>query len=193
MGLITTLFTALFGGERNVIRETAEVFRVNAESADERGANAQAAALAQMAAEYGQPRRNWFDGMIDGLNRLPRPAMAFGVVGLLVAAMVDPIWFAERMTGLALVPEPLWWLLGVVVSFYFGARQQVKGQEFQKSIAETMSRVPQVVENLGALRKLRADSPGVADSGADAELGLRLVSAGVDGNAAVEEWRRTAA
>ena len=25
--------------------------------------------------------------------------------------------------GLALVPEPLWWLLGAIVSFYFGARE----------------------------------------------------------------------
>jgi hypothetical protein len=27
------------------------------------------------------------------------------------------------MQGLAYVPEPLWWLLGAVVSFYFGARE----------------------------------------------------------------------
>lgn len=60
-----------------------------------------------MATEYGQPRRNWSDGMIDCLNRLPHPAMAFGVAGLLVAAMFDPIWFPGRMTGLALVLEPL--------------------------------------------------------------------------------------
>ncbi|MBY5974037.1 hypothetical protein KUV28_16875 [Ferrimonas balearica] len=74
-----------------------------------------------------------------------------------------------------------------MVSFYFGARQQVNGQEFQKSIAETMSRVPQVVESLGTLRKLRADSPGVADSGVDTEMGLRAVSAAIGGRAAVNE------
>ena len=27
------------------------------------------------------------------------------------------------MQGLALVPEPLWWLMGAIVSFYFGARE----------------------------------------------------------------------
>jgi hypothetical protein len=27
------------------------------------------------------------------------------------------------MAGLAGVPEPLWWLLGAVVGFYFGARE----------------------------------------------------------------------
>ena len=27
------------------------------------------------------------------------------------------------MVGLREVPEPLWWLLGAIVSFYFGARE----------------------------------------------------------------------
>jgi len=34
------------------------------------------------------------------------------------------------MQGIALVPEPLWWLMGAIVSFYFGARRQAKRQEF---------------------------------------------------------------
>ena len=37
--------------------------------------------------------------------------------------MVDPTRFAARMVGLNAVPEPLWWLLGAVVAFYFGARE----------------------------------------------------------------------
>ncbi len=37
--------------------------------------------------------------------------------------MVNPEDFATRMQGLAYVPDPLWWLLGAVVSFYFGARE----------------------------------------------------------------------
>jgi hypothetical protein len=45
--------------------------------------------------------------------------MAFGVLGLFVAAMLNPIWFADRMAGLSLVPEPLWWLMGAIVSFIF--------------------------------------------------------------------------
>ena len=31
--------------------------------------------------------------------------------------------FSARMVGLNAVPEPLWWLLGAVVAFYFGARE----------------------------------------------------------------------
>ena len=37
--------------------------------------------------------------------------------------MCDPVQFARRMVGLNAVPEPLWWLLGAVVAFYFGARE----------------------------------------------------------------------
>jgi hypothetical protein len=73
--------------------------------------------------EYHLPSLGWFDRVVNGLNRLPRPFLAFGTIGLFVYAMVDPPGFAARMVGLNAVPEPLWWLLGAVVAFYFGARE----------------------------------------------------------------------
>ena len=79
------------------------------------------ATLNQLSSEFAQPRTNWFDSLINGLNRLPRPAMALGTLGLFVYAMIDPVGFAGRMQGLSLVPDPLWWLLGAIVSFYFSA------------------------------------------------------------------------
>ncbi len=82
--------------------------------------------------------------------------MAFGTIGLCVAAMVDPVWFAARMQGIALVPEPLWWLLGAIVSFYFGARYQFKSQDFQQSIAATMNQASMVTANIAALNALAA-------------------------------------
>ncbi|MEL6420468.1 MAG: 3TM-type holin, partial [Pseudomonadota bacterium] len=105
-------------------------------------------------------------------------------------AMVAPLWFAERMQGIALVPEPLWWLLGVIVSFYFGARHQVKAQEFQRQIVQTMAHVPQVMENIEALREMRHNAVGAADTAGD----VRLASASLlpDANAALEAWRKAA-
>ena len=191
MGLIGQALSLIFGGGRNVIAETAQVFRVNAEASDSRSVEIQAAAMAQLAAEFQHARKGWFDRFIDGLNRVPRPAMALGTLGLFIAAMSDPIWFAERMQGIALVPDPMWWLMGAIVSFYFGARHQVKGQEFQRSIAATMARAPQVIENISALRKLRPDSPGVADTGRDAALTLAAVKPG--DNAALKDWQDTRA
>lgn len=191
MGLISGLMALLFGGGRNLVRETAEVFTENAEAGAQRTSDIRAGAIQQFGAEFAQPRKGGFDRFMDGVNRLPRPALALGTLGLFVSAMADPIWFAQRMQGIALVPEPLWWLLGVVVSFYFGARHLTKSQDFQRDIAATMARTPQVVDNLGALRRLRADTPGVADTGADAQLSLTAVRP--EGNPALEDWRQARA
>ena len=186
MGLIEGLFGWLFGGGLKDVRETVATFRPNAEAEARRTAEYRVAALDQFGAEFSQ-QRGLFDRMIDGLNRLPRPAMALGVLFLIGSAMVDPVWFASRMQGLALVPEPLWWLLGAIVSFYFGARHQLKAQAFQTSLAETLARTPQVVRNIEAIRALRADSPGVADAGEDAEVALDVIGPGE--NRAVQDWR----
>ncbi|MFK7835091.1 MAG: holin family protein [Sulfitobacter sp.] len=189
MGMMERVFNLVFGGGGNVVRETVEVFRENAEAGAQRSAGMQGQAMAQFGAEFAVPRKGWFDRFMDGLNRLPRPALALGTLGLFVSAMVSPLWFSERMQGIALVPEPLWWLLGVIVSFYFGARHQVKAQEFQREIAGSVARVPMVLDNIEAIGKLRADTVAVADTGPDAALSL-AATAHTD-NAALTDWHRS--
>ncbi len=184
MGLISGILGLLFGSGRNVVRETAEVFRENADTAGARMVALREQAMAQFGAEFQGPRKGGFDRFMDGLNRLPRPALALGTLGLFVAAMVDPLWFAARMQGIALVPEPLWWLLGVVVSFYFGARHQIKAQEFQREIGATLLKAPKVMADLEALQELRSDSPGAKGAGSDEP------KTNVDPNPALDEWLR---
>lgn len=180
MGLIEQVFSLIFGSGRNVVRDTVEVFRPNAEAQAQRDEARHDAALRQFAQEFQAPRRGWFDRFMDALNRVPRPALALGTLGLFVAAMVDPVWFAERMMGLALVPEPLWWLLGAIVSFYFGARHQAKGQDFQRDLAERM----------GTLRQFRnvRDEAQVEVHAAPERVQREPVT--TDGNPALEEWVR---
>ncbi|OOY15295.1 holin family protein [Thioclava sp. DLFJ4-1] len=101
----------------------AEVFVPNATKKLEAAQVAYLAALQEHGAEFEFFRPGRFDRIVNGLNRLPRPVLAFGIVGLFVYAMLNPVGFAQRMVGLGYVPEPLWWLLGAVVSFYFGARE----------------------------------------------------------------------
>lgn len=185
MGVISQILASVFGSGRNVVAETVEVFRENAENGAARDAAQAQAALAQFAAEFAMERKSLFDQVIDGLNRIPRPAMALGTLGLFVSAMVDPIWFASRMQGIALVPEPLWWLLGAIVGFYFGARHQAKGQEFQRSIATTLSRASQVKDGIAALQALEAGSGGeVAQITAP-----EVVEGEFQNNAALAEWK----
>jgi len=175
MGLIEQVFSLAFGSGRNVLRETAEVFRPNAEAQSRREYQQHGSALSQFAQEFYAPQRSWFDQFMDALNRVPRPALALGTLGLFVAAMIDPVWFAARMAGMALVPEALWWLLGAIVSFYFGARHQAKGQDFQRDLVERMAqRLPDVT------RQFDDESPD--------EPPLPPVKA--DSNAALKEWIR---
>lgn len=127
--MIRSLFGAIFGsagGARALgdgVTKVAEVFRPNATRALELGADAYEAAHASHLAEFQYARPGWFDTFVNGLNRLPRPMLALGTLALFVYAMADPAGFAQRMQALATVPEPLWWLLGAVVAFYFGARE----------------------------------------------------------------------
>ncbi|NDK34719.1 holin family protein [Rhodovulum sulfidophilum] len=185
MGVMNGALGMLFSGGPTAIREAAEVFRVNAEAADMRDLELRRAVLEEFAHEFAQPRATLFDRLIDGANRLPRPLMALGTVGLAISAMVDPVWFAARMQGMALVPEPLWWLMGAIISFYFGARYQAKGQDFQRSIAGTMAMAPVVARNLQQLRALSDAAPAVPDGPQDSGTVPRSQGP----NPALDDWR----
>ncbi|NRB18501.1 MAG: carboxylesterase [Rhodobacteraceae bacterium] len=189
MGLISEVLSVIFGSNRNVLRETVEVFRENLEAGAGRGHDREMAALAQMQAEFQVAQRGRFDRLMDAVNRMPRPALALGTLGLMVSAMADPVWFAERMQGLALVPEPLWWLLGVVVSFYFGARQQVKSQQLQRDMVQILARAPQVVKNISALRGL---AEGPMDNAATQGVATDEISVATPTeNPALDHWTKT--
>jgi hypothetical protein len=101
----------------------AEVFVPSATKADGvvgRGADGGLAAIGR-----GVPASGAVLVRPDGERAEPDAAavLAFGTLGLFIYAMVDPVAFAHRMVGLNAVPEPLWWLLGAIVAFYFGARE----------------------------------------------------------------------
>lgn len=125
MGLIDKVFggaaatTALGQAATGV----AEVFLPNATKKMQAAHEAYMAALDEHGVEFKYASPGLFDRFVNGLNRLPRPMLALGTMGLFVYAMVDPVAFAERMIGLNYVPEPLWWLLAAIVGFYFGARE----------------------------------------------------------------------
>lgn len=128
------------------------------------------ASLAQFGAEFEQVPSGIFNSFVNGLNRLPRPVLALGTVALFVYAMWDPAGFTTRMQGLGHVPDPLWWLLGAVVSFYFGAREL----HYLRDGRRAMQAMP---------------LPDVVPQAAG-QSGTAPEPAG-DGNAAVDDWRRT--
>lgn len=91
----------------------------------------QIAVIEQYAAESkGRTTATWWDSMVDGINRLVRPALAFGVVAILVWSIYDPVTFVEIMGALAVVPDEMWLMLLGIVVFYFGGR--IISQDIQK-------------------------------------------------------------
>ncbi|MEO1562433.1 MAG: holin family protein [Pseudomonadota bacterium] len=116
MGIINRIL-----GIGRTAKDLSEVFVANRTEADAHAMRRFSQAQEAYRAEFATATR--FDYFVNGLNRLPRPFMALGTIGLFAFAMADPIAFSVRMQGLSYIPEPLWWLLGAIVSFYFGARE----------------------------------------------------------------------
>lgn len=190
---IASFLTNTREGGGNFITDTAEVFRVNAENEAERSQKYQSAALQQFAAEFAFERKGLFDRFVDGLNRLPRPMMAFGVIGLFASAMIDPLWFTARMVGLEMVPDPLWWLLGAIVSFYFGSRHREKGREAARSSEEMVHRAQIAQEQIKLLTYQPASQeeidPYEGDATVDADE-FQDIAEKRDSNAVLEELKQ---
>lgn len=162
------------------VREVAEVFTPNATRQLELGHEAFRIAHETHGAEFAHRREGPFDRFVNGLNRLPRPILALGALGLFAFAMADPEAFAVRMRGLAEVPEPLWWLLGAVVSFYFGAREA--------HYLRAAPRVPTAAPAAGAAVPGAVPAPAAAPGPDGTRPGL-LADAP---NPALDAWRAAA-
>ena len=74
-----------------------------------------------------RPDRTLWDSLVDGINRLVRPAFTVGVLFVFVYCFVDPAGFSVAMQALTLMPDYGWALLATVVAFWFGGRFLSKG------------------------------------------------------------------
>jgi hypothetical protein len=184
-----------------VVSDVAEVFVGNRAERDAADQERFGKVLAQYGEEFAHPVSGWFDQMVNGMNRLPRPMMALGTLGLFSYSMTDPSGFAARMQGLAYVPDPLWWLLGAVVSFYFGARELHHYRE-RKLVLPTPPEAAAPRSGAGAAKPLAAPRPVVRRVAAPAEADAanaasrpRVTTKAEDPtfNAAFEEWRMRSA
>lgn len=182
MGLINVDIGGAARGIGDAITSVAEVFTENDTKRMELDGKVLQSSVQQFAAEF-RENRTWFDTAIDGLNRLPRPVMALGTIGLFVYAAVDPVEFSILMQALELIPEPLWYLLGAIVAFYFGAREMQKIRENRTTTS--ISQVPVVVNNMRQLRELK---PGLNPLEAEAPPEV-VAQAPTTGNMLVDKWK----
>ncbi|PIB24830.1 methionine synthase I [Amylibacter kogurei] len=168
MGLIGKILGVGKAVERvgRTAERVSEVFVPNKTEKQKQEYQQYRASLDQYAQEFTLAPMGLFNSFVNGLNRLPRPMLAFGTMGLFVFAMINPAAFSLRMVGLNQVPEPLWWLLGAIVSFYFGAREM---HHFRSNTIK----IPQ---NLAPMASFL---PMIQDGALDPDY-----------NAALEDWRK---
>lgn len=191
---MVSLWRLIFGGgARDLVTaatNTVRVVRGDRAAQDAQAAAALEGALGQFGAEFGATaRRTWFDALVDGLNRLPRPFLAFATMALFAYAFHAPVEFAARMQALALVPDQLWYLMGAVIAFYFGAR------EFHHRRARAAPDAGQVRAAVDAIQQIQAIRPPIR---AAPETEIQPDAAplegapGSTGNAALADWRAKA-
>jgi len=121
--MIGKILTSLMGGGVQAISSAITPFTGDKVQQEDHRSEENLARLGQYAAEYTERHnRTWWDSAIDGLNRLPRPIMAFGVMGVFVWASIDPVRFSAAAQAWALIPEEMWIVLGAIVTFFFGDR-----------------------------------------------------------------------
>ena len=122
--MLDKIFSGL-GTVASSATKVVEVFRPNAEAADSRETDNILSARDQFGKEF-RENKTWFDSIVDGLNRLPRPSITFLLIYYLSLSFLDKVTFAEINLGLSTIPEPMWWLIGACFAFYFPARSYEK-------------------------------------------------------------------
>lgn len=145
----------------------------------------------QFAAEFRDlSHRGWWDSFVDGLNRLPRPLIALGLIAFFGYTAFDPLTATKIAQSYAILPDGFWALVGVVVAFYFAGRLQLKSQSFQLTKAQRL-----LLNAMAQAREAERHSTASASTEGDRPLSDEdLARAMADpeplSNAALTEWNR---
>jgi hypothetical protein len=187
--------TALF----RPAKELVEVFKPNAEKEAERGhverlalSEQDMASLQQFAAEF-QARQGstWWDSLVDGLNRLPRPLITLGILAFFVLAPLEPVRFLEIARAYQMMPDGFWALLSVIIAFYFGGRMQLKRQDMAvKGGAVRAARQILAIRQAEQAVREPAPEPFVAAPPEARAPSFPTPIATATSNRVIEAWRR---
>lgn len=177
-----------------IIKDVVEIFIPNREKQEQRkhtekviDSEIDKAALQQFATEFGNTgKRTWFDSLVDGLNRLPRPLLTFGVLFFFVLAPIDPTRFLEIATAYEAMPDGYWTLLTVIVGFYFGGRMQLKSQDMAVK-GNALEKAKELVAMRKEFRKLSEEDQ--KDTEKRYELAVASGTRPPE-NRVVDEWRK---
>jgi hypothetical protein len=146
------------------VEKVGGVFSANKENQAARFHEADQAILQQFASEFKERSGGtWFDSAVDGLNRLPRPLISLGIIGMFGLAPYDPDLFARVADAWAKMPEGYWILAGIIVTFFFGSRAVLDGKRFQVKTA-AVTQAANLISQRKEFRKLLSeDDDGLPD------------------------------
>ncbi len=152
----------------------------------------QIGAMDQMSAEFQfRGDRTWFDSLIDGINRLPRPVLAGGVIYLFVWCVRDPLEFTIAMQALGVMPEWLAIVIGQVILLYMGGRMLDNWKIGKAASADQVRQVLALQQEVRSIKQSGAgggaDAVPMPDAAFEAEM---LNTARPMSNAAIIEWNR---
>lgn len=125
---IIAIGTVLLNIVKAILPSASDITKVvlgNQGAAANNNAEADKAAQDAYAREFSYPlgaNRTRFDAFMDGLNRLPRPLLIIGIIGMIVWPCFDDVGATKIYKALGLVPEMLWQMGMLIVSFYFTSR-----------------------------------------------------------------------
>lgn len=116
--------TGVIEGVANGANKIIKTFRGSKSDRDKQYNERYLANVAARAAEFNYgSNRNWFDSLIDGFNRLPRPITYLAVIGYIYLAYKNPIEFQRLNVSLDTVPEVVWKIILAVIGSLFVARE----------------------------------------------------------------------
>jgi hypothetical protein len=149
-GLASIVTKPVLGAANDIVKSTWG----NTEARDAAAADENIAAKDQFAQEFKYTvNRTWFDVLIDGINRLPRPMIIFSVLYMFFLAYSNPEKFSIVMAALALVPEPMWSLLFLIVAFFLPSRMIEKLPAFKGVSAKQAKEVRDGVKDIIAMKE----------------------------------------
>jgi hypothetical protein len=110
----------------------------------------------QFAAEFGVRNRTWLDSVIDAFNRLPRPIIVTMVITYFWYSYHDPLLFAILNESLDTIPDLMWQIAIIIISFYFVAREIQKSRD--KSFSMKASELAAKMDRMKELQSMRTEA-----------------------------------
>ncbi len=133
---------------------------------------------------HNRNNRTLFDSFIDGVNRIPRPAFVLLIIFYFILSYKNPEEFQVLNLGLQTVPENMWVVLGVIITFYFGARELNKLHN-KNGMAIDPEQFNKIQLQIQELRQFKKDNEDLKEFREETDRLVEEIN-----NSSIEEWKK---